>query len=556
MNQRTTESDRGNASSNPAERRRRVNKRAEPIAGGSINYRRAYFVRMLALPLLDWGVTGIFILITKRYDVIGFVVANLLLLVVAGLIASWWLYRPIAQFEANRTGEEAAAERIQQLPSYSAWVAGCLVLIYSLTASALGVYTPPDVDLTQIPQQMIILAMLFYAGIFASFYSYFIYFFVNDLTIKMRRELRDLLSFVPSARQRSVRWNDVSISEGQTKGGLARKLAAIFFVIGVLPAVLLGLDLTFFAPIRAIQGLTTGNVIALDLIASLYVILASVVFVSRSLLAPTRELFDAQEAVRAGNLNYKAAVLTNDELGEVTARFNMMVGALRERDLIKSALHRYLSPTVANELIASGGMIASKSVEATVMFTDIEGFTTLSETLSPQETVDLLNAYFSMLNTIIHREGGTVNNFVGDAVVAIFNVPTPNTLHAYAAIKAALAIQQALSTERFILPTGRSVALPTRIGINTGPVCAGSIGSAERQGYTVYGDAVNLAARIEPLNKRYGTHILASESTIQLAAKQGLSPDRFTLLERTTVAGRSESVMVYRVDGVDGTITP
>lgn len=520
------------------------------VAAKPANYRRAYLVRMLALPLLDWGVTGIFILITKRFDVLGIALANLLLLGVAGCVAAWWMYRPIAHFEVLGTGGEAAAQRIQQLPRYSAWAAGCLVLTYSLTASALGVYAPADAILTAIPQQLIVLAMLFYAGIFASFYSYFIYFFVNDLTIRMRRELRELLSFVPIARQQNVRWNDVPLSEGQGKGGLARKLAAIFLVIGVLPALLLGLDLTFFAPIRAVQGLTIGNVIALDLIASLYVILASLVFVSRSLLAPTRELFDAQEAVRSGNLNYTAAVLTNDELGEVTDRFNMMVGALRERDLIKSALHRYLSPTVANELIASGGLIESKSVEATVMFTDIEGFTTLSETLSPQETVDLLNAYFSLLNAIIHREGGTVNNFVGDAVVAIFNVPTPNTSHAYAAIKAALAIQQALAVDRFTLPNGRCVTLPTRIGINTGPVCAGSIGSAERQGYTVYGDAVNLAARIEPLNKRYGTHTLCSERSVQLAIQQGLVPTFVTPLERTTVAGRSESVMLYRVDGV------
>lgn len=541
------------------EKRHQV-KPAEPVAGQplavklnkakAIHYRHAYLGRMLALPLLDWGVTGIFILITKRFDVLGIALANLLLLGVAGCAVGWWLYRPIAQFEAYGTSSEVAAERIQQLPRYSAWAAGWLVLIYSLTASALGVYAPADAILTAIPQQLIVLAMLFYAGIFAAFYSYFIYFFVNDLTIKMRRELRDLLSFVPITLQQNMRWNDAPISVGQGKGGLARKLSAIFLVIGVLPALLLGIDLTFLAPIRAVQGLTTGNVIALDLIASLYVILASLVFVSRSLLAPARELFDAQEAVRSGNLNYKAAVLTNDELGEVTDRFNMMVGALRERDLIKSALHRYLSPTVANELIASGGMIESKSVEATVMFTDIEGFTTLSETLSPQETVDLLNAYFSLLNAIIHREGGTVNNFVGDAVVAIFNVPTPNAAHAYAAIKAALAIQQALTIERFILPSGRSVALPTRIGINTGPVCAGAIGSAERQGYTVYGDAVNLAARIEPLNKRYGTHILASERSIQLAVEQGLAPEWVTPLERTTVAGRSESVMVYRVDGV------
>ncbi len=508
-------------------------------------YGRAYMRRMLTLPLLDIGVTGIFILVTKRFDVLGLALGGLLLLGMAAFIVAWWLYRPIAQIDLLASSEidnpKQAVARIQQLPRYSAWAAAFLVLIYSFTASALGVYTPLGASLQHIPQHTIILALLFYASIYAAFYCYFIYFFVNDLTIKMRRDLRAVLSFEPVGS---------SLPNKQNRGGLAQKLGAIFIVIGVLPALLLGLDLTLFAPIRLAQGLSTGNVIALDLIASLYVILASLFFVSRGLLAPTQELFDAQEAVRAGNLNYRAAVLTNDELGEVTARFNMMVGALRERDLIKSALHRYLSPTVANELIASGGSIESRSVEATVMFTDIEGFTTLSETLSPQATVDLLNAYFSLLNTIIHSEGGTVNNFVGDAVVAVFNVPVPNPEHAFASVRAALAIQKALLTARFILPDGGTVALPTRIGINTGSVCAGSIGSAEHQGYTVYGDAVNLAARIEPLNKHYNTRILASARTIELAVEQGLPSNCATALGNAAVAGRSESVMVYRVDDV------
>jgi class 3 adenylate cyclase len=305
------------------------------------------------------------------------------------------------------------------------------------------------------------------------------------------------------------------------------------------------MDLTVLAPLRAAQGLSTGNVVALDLMASLYVILASVYFVSRSLLAPARELFDAHEAVRRGDLQYQAAVLTDDELGEVSVRFNSMVGALRERELMKTALQRYLSPGVASELIASGGLIASRSVEATVMFTDIEGFTTLSETLAPQDTVGLLNAYFTLINVVIAREGGTINNFLGDAVVAIFNVPTTQADHAHAAVRAALAIQTALAEQLFTLSGGRSVRLPTRIGINTGPVSAGSFGSEDRQGYTVYGDAVNLAARIEPQNKRFGTRILVSNETRTQATAQGCSPARFSPVQEVQVPGRKEPVMLF-----------
>lgn len=500
-------------------------------------FRRQYLARMLALPLLDLGVSGIYILITGRFDVLPLVAAGLALLGLAACGVGSWLYRPIAEFERNGSSARLATVRIQDLPRSSGLAAFGLVLVYCFTAFALGVFTPPDADLEHLSTTFVAAAILWYALVYASYYAYFIYFFVSDLTLTMRRKFRATLTFSPRRAKGSVRL------------GLARKLGVSFIIIGILPAALLGADLTVFSELREAQGLSTSKLIALDLFASLYLIAASIIFVSRSLLAPTKELFDAQDAVRRGDLTSKAAVLTDDELGEVTARFNVMVDALRERELIKSALHRYLSPTVADELIQGGGMIESRSVEATVMFTDIAGFTTLSETLAPQETVDLLNAYFSVVNGVIHRCGGTVNNFVGDAVVAIFNVPTPNEHHARAAVEAALAIQTALDAETFTLTSGKRVNLPTRIGLNTGPVCAGAIGSAERQGYTVYGDAVNLAARIEPLNKRFGTRILASESTVALALQQGLSPAHATPLARTAVRGRREEVMVYRIGG-------
>lgn len=502
----------------------------------NLAFRRAYLNRMLALPLLDLGVTGIFICITGRFEVIPKVVAGLLLLGAAAWCAGAWLFRPIAAFQRGDGNGRRAALRIQNLPKFSGLAAFGLVLVYCVTAFALKVFAPADAMLDGVPTWYLAAAIVWYSLVYASFYAYFIYFLVSDLTLTMRRHFRDTLQFAPRRASGSVRL------------GLARKLGVSFVIIGILPALLLALDLTAFEPLRSAQGLSTGKVIALDLIASLYIIGASVLFVSRSLLAPTRELFLAQESVRRGNLESKAAVLTDDELGEVTSRFNVMVDALRERELIKSALHRYLSPTVADELIKSGGLIESQSVEATVMFTDIAGFTTLSESLAPQETVDLLNAYFSVLNAVIHRCGGTVNNFVGDAVVAIFNVPTRHPQHARAAIEAAVAIQGALDAEQFTLASGRRISLPTRIGINTGFVCAGSIGSAERQGYTVYGDAVNLAARIEPLNKRYGTRILASESTVAAALLQGLPAEGMAPLGRTAVAGRREEVMVYRVE--------
>jgi class 3 adenylate cyclase len=496
---------------------------------------------MLLLPLLDLGVTGIFIIITRRLDVIAVAFVNLALFAAALYTFSWWAFKPVALFEKSARGPLGASTRIERLPMLSACAAAALVMVFTVTASSLGVYTPAQTDLSQISQLEVGLALAFYACMYAALYSYFTFFVVNDLCIEMRKHWRNKLQF-PSGPGEGNPEGSAGL-----QGGLARRLVAIFLVVGILPALLLGMDLTLLAHIRAAQGLSVGNIIALDMLASLYVVLASMYFVSRSLLAPTRELFDAHEAVRSGNLHYKAAVLTNDELGQVTARFNVMVDALRERAIMHEALQRYLSPGVATELIASGGQIASRSVEATVMFTDIEGFTSLSETLAPQETVNLLNAYFQALTEVIQSEGGMVNNFVGDAVVAVFNVPTGLPDHAHAAVRAALAIQRKLSGHTFCLENGRAITLPTRIGVNTGPVCAGSIGGSDRLGYTIYGDAVNLAARIESLNKRYDTRILVSTATRDLAQAQGCEAT-FVPLPRTNVAGRQEPVDIFALE--------
>jgi adenylate cyclase len=192
------------------------------------------------------------------------------------------------------------------------------------------------------------------------------------------------------------------------------------------------------------------------------------------------------------------------------------------------------------QLISGGGKLESRMLDATVMFTDIKGFTTLSERLSPEETVVLLNEYFAVVNEQIHKHGGYVNNFIGDAVVAVFNVPAPQADHAAAAVRAARDIQAALLGKRF----ADGILLPTRVGINTGTVCAGVIGSQDRMGYTVYGDAVNVAARVEPLNKEFETSILITDTTEALAREAG----PFRSLGKIKLRGRAEEVGLFCAD--------
>ncbi len=211
--------------------------------------------------------------------------------------------------------------------------------------------------------------------------------------------------------------------------------------------------------------------------------------------------------------------------------------AERERAQVADVFGQYVPEVVADRLIADAGALEPQEVEATILMTDIKGFTSLSENMAPADVLAMLDDYFDRLGQLVAAEGGVVGQFHGDAVIASFNVPVADPNHAAAAIRAGLAIEAAMETETF-----RGQELHTRIGINTGPVVAGSVGSQGRRSYTVYGDTVNAAARIEAVNKEFGTTLLVSGSTAD-AAGSGFD---FEPLGDVTMRGRSEPTQVYR----------
>jgi len=179
--------------------------------------------------------------------------------------------------------------------------------------------------------------------------------------------------------------------------------------------------------------------------------------------------------------------------------------------------------------------------EATVLFLDLEGFTTLSERLAPQDLVRTLNAFYAAVAEPIMRHDGVITQFQGDAILATFNAPRLNADHAANAIQAALDIQALLQERTF----GEGLALRARIGINTGVVIHGLIGTPDRLGYTVIGDEVNIAARLEALNKTYATSIIVSESTRDHAGAQRFA---FALLDEALVRGRTTPTRIYQVE--------
>ncbi len=214
----------------------------------------------------------------------------------------------------------------------------------------------------------------------------------------------------------------------------------------------------------------------------------------------------------------------------------------RQRRFLKNAFSQYLSPEVINEIIKDPGRLklGGEKRVITIYFSDLAKFSTISEGLSPEELTRLLNEYLSAMTDIILEEGGTIDKYEGDAIIAFWNAPQDQPDHAERALRASLRCQETLAAlqSHFQKTAGREMS--QRIGLNTGPAVVGNMGSRSRFDYTMLGDAVNLASRLEGANKVYGTGIMASQATIE-AAGGAFFGRELGLLQ---VVGRKEPTMV------------
>ena len=290
--------------------------------------------------------------------------------------------------------------------------------------------------------------------------------------------------------------------------------------------------------VRARRALLAGlAVLVLAVIAS--------IMVGRKVSSPVKEIVRAADAVDRGELDGIESLTGSyiRELDEASGAFNNMVEGLRERKLIRDTLGRFVPEKVASTLLAGGGKLEVQQTEATILFCDIEAFTRLTESLGPVKIVEVLNAYFSRMVEILEQRGGVVTQFQGDAILATFNVPVGDDDHARNAVQAAQDMLTSVAGNEYA-----GERLNIRIGINTGPVVAGAIGARGRLNYTVHGDAVNLAARLEALNKEYGTRLLLSES---VAAN--LPAGDVEAIGETTVRGHSRSIKIYTLAALAGT---
>ena len=270
-----------------------------------------------------------------------------------------------------------------------------------------------------------------------------------------------------------------------------------------------------------------------------------------------RQLVASARAIASGTNSAPVVILTRDEVGELARSFNSMVEELRSRERIKDTFGKFVDPRLINQLIGSGADQAERRT-LTVFFSDIADFSGISEQLTASAVVNLLNSYFSEVATVIHEHHGFIDKYIGDAVMAFWISPfSAGDTHASDACLAALAQQEAIAALRAKLPeiTGmrrNPPKLEIRMGIATGEAVVGTVGAASSRSYTVMGDTVNLASRIEGINKVYRCSITLSEETFRLA--QDVIEARE--LDLIIVAGKTEPIRIYEAMSRAGELSP
>lgn len=291
-----------------------------------------------------------------------------------------------------------------------------------------------------------------------------------------------------------------------------------------------------------------GGLFGLVFVAAGTISLLGAIFISGRISHPLIEISQMAQRVEGGDLTARVEVRSHDEVGVLAHAFNTMTAGLRERERERDIFGRVVSPEVREKLLTGELRLGGETLWVAVLFTDIRGFSTLSEQMSPEEVVAFLNEYLEEMTQAVRPWGGYINNFIGDAIVVIFGAPVDQSDKEWHAVAAALTMQERLAELNRKRIARGAIPIYNGIGISAGEAVAGQIGSLERLMYTVIGDAVNVAARLEALTKEYPEYpILMNGPMAQaLASRPGLT---LASLGPIPVKGRTEPVDVYGVVG-------
>ncbi len=314
------------------------------------------------------------------------------------------------------------------------------------------------------------------------------------------------------------------------------------------------------ATIRSEQNqavLTSGIVTLLAAIVGL--IFANLV--SGGIIRSVRQLLEGTRAVEAGQLDQSIDVTRADEIGQLASAFNRMVVQLRDNQRVRETFGKYIDPRVVEGLIDRPNLTAAEGQRRvmTVLFCDLKGFTSLSEGMTPQGLVKVMNRYLSIMSEPIRSNRGIIDKYIGDGIMAYWGPPfVAEADHARLACLAALEMIERITTLRQEIPELLGVrgtpmeSCDLRVGVATGEALVGSIGSDIMMSYTLMGDVVNLASRLEGANKEYGTRNLVSERTIAAAG----NAVEVREIDRVVVAGHSHSEVIFEILGRKDALTP
>ena len=260
-----------------------------------------------------------------------------------------------------------------------------------------------------------------------------------------------------------------------------------------------------------------------------------IAFLSTTIATPITQLRDATRRVGGGDLSVRVPVASTDETGELARSFNEMVAGLQERERLREAFGAFVDPDLAERVLREGTDLAGEEVEVSILFMDVRGFTSYSERASAREVVSLLNDLYDRVVPVVTSHGGHANKFIGDGLLAVFGAPERLADHADRAVKAALEIAD-------VVRDAYGGDLRVGVGVNSGPVMAGTIGGGGRLDFTVIGDVVNTASRVEAATRQTDDDVLITDATRAL-----LSPDVGEWEERPSIPlkGKADEVRLF-----------
>lgn len=435
-------------------------------------------------------------------------------------------YQPVLRFFKRQDNQESIKKRLKIMPLlylYSTVLIKLVWILFTLFPHIANLKKAGDAVFIST-----IMLLLFISVLFPSFVAFIA---VKELMGQLMKNLfvENALTFDPE--NGSIKYLILFFI----------LIVSVFPVMALVSMVMAGDQLlTRYLPDEIKKSHNNLAYLILTVLTILGSIFFSIIMTSRHLQKSIQTLLQVFKKIEKGDFSSNVPVTSIDELGQISFSLNQMIYGLRDREMIKRQFGNYVSPEIRDYIIKNKNALQGEEKVVTVLFTDIQGYTSISEKLTPQETVTLLNEYYTMLVEIVQNHKGVVSKFIGDSLMAVFNAPLDDPEHALNAIRCAQEIVTITDNFEFL----GNVKLITRVGINTGKVIAGNLGSKDRYEYTFIGDSVNLAQRLEQIGKKFDKPIIFSEYTYEYLGDNVASCN----LGKVKVKGKTEHTRIYTIE--------